>query len=155
LVAVPVRDLSGLPSAYLSIQELLEWQKFGFPKMKMALSSGMSNGGNMRSIMLMAFSFFFAFNVMAQSNFCAQYAEQKSYQEAIQSVATAMKYTHDQLCTLPTLTDIYMSQTVLYSTENLPIDHLSVTLHYETYSCQYFVRASDKVITRKSCYNTW
>lgn len=104
---------------------------------------------------MLGLSLFMAQPAMAQ-DFCAQYIEAPSfYKIAIHTVASAMKYTDEQLCNLSTLADIQIQKAVLPNEENQAIDHTWVTLHYAEYSCQYFVRNSDQVITKKNCYNTW
>ena len=74
---------------------------------------------------------------------------------ALEVVAKAMGYTTDELCALPHLFDIYIERRTLYNAKNEAEPHVWVTLHYNEYSCQYFVRDADHVVTRKNCYNTW
>jgi len=95
------------------------------------------------------------FSSAAQNGFCTQYVGQSKYMTAIHSVATAMGYTDPQLCSLSTLVDIQLMPSIRYNEENLRVDHVLVTLYYETYACQYWVRNDDQVITSKNCYNTW
>ena len=72
---------------------------------------------------------------------------------AINVVAKEMKYNFNQLCSQSTIGDIYVTNRTFYTREGDPIPHTWVTLHYWTYSCQYFVRKADNVITQANCYN--
>ncbi len=76
---------------------------------------------------------------------------------ALEVVAKAMKYTVDELCSHPRVMDFYFADRIFYRVENNnePEPHTWVTIHYNEYSCQYFVRDLDLVITSKNCYNTW
>lgn len=48
-----------------------------------------------------------------------------------------------------------MGERIFLNEKQGPEPHFWVTLHYNEYSCQYFVRKIDQVVTRKTCYNTW
>ncbi len=109
----------------------------------------------MKNILLAGMVLFTAHTSLAQTDFCTQYAAQPSYLAAIDQLATAMQYSYKGLCTLSTLADVQIIPTVLRDENFQPVNHLWVTLHYETYSCQYFIRDTDGVVTRKNCYNTW
>ncbi|MEO5970126.1 MAG: hypothetical protein ABIQ95_09380 [Bdellovibrionia bacterium] len=109
----------------------------------------------MKNIILAATVLFSASAAMAQNNFCDQYASKGTYLTAIATVASKMNYTFEELCSLPRLMDIQMLDSLRYSEDYELIDHSKITLHYETYSCDYFVRNSDQVVTKKGCYNTW
>jgi hypothetical protein len=78
-------------------------------------------------------------------------------QTAFTVVAKNMKYTVDELCSLPRLLAVYMDNRTFYRPENnnQPEPHTWVTLHYNEYSCQYFVRDADLVVTKSNCYNTF
>lgn len=108
----------------------------------------------MKNILLAVTAFLSANAAIAQTNFCTQHSSKSSYLNAISAVAIAMNYTYEELCSLSTLSDIQIEQTVLLNQENEYENHSWITLHYETYSCQYFVRDQDQFISRKNCYNT-
>ena len=109
----------------------------------------------MKNNILLGIIFFIANTALAQNNFCAQYAAKPTYLTAISKLATEMNYTFEQLCSLSTLGDIQVVPTALRDENYQPVNHVWVTLHYETYSCQYFVRDADQIIIRENCYNTW
>lgn len=88
--------------------------------------------------------------------YCTKYSSKESYLKAIQVVASYMKYSPQELCELPRLADIYVVDTNFYNPETRQDeDHIWITLHYSSYSCQYFVRNADFNITKKDCYDTW
>ncbi|HRO67862.1 MAG TPA: hypothetical protein PL182_09890 [Pseudobdellovibrionaceae bacterium] len=94
----------------------------------------------------------------AQYNPCAKYANNKIYAGAIAQIATHTRYTTEQLCSHPRILDIYVDRKNINNPQRNyePEMHLWVTLHYaENYSCQYFIRESDRQITRSNCYNTF
>jgi hypothetical protein len=91
---------------------------------------------------------------VVEGNKCARYENNGRYREAIQIVAKAMKYSEQELCHLPRLADVYVVDRVFYNERNEAEPHIWLTLHYNEYSCQYFLREADKIVTRKNCYNT-
>ena len=98
----------------------------------------------------------FGFSAQADTNFCARYNHQPRYVKAISVIAHNMQYDVEQLCTLPRLADIYITDRVFYvPPKNEPEPNVWITLHYNEYSCQYFVREADWVVSRKNCYNTF
>jgi hypothetical protein len=108
---------------------------------------------------LCALSMFFALPALAsnftvEGNKCERYVGNARYSEAIDLIAKAMKYSTEELCTLPRLADVYVVDRVFYNEKNEAEPHIWLTLHYNEYSCQYFLREADKVVTRKNCYNT-
>lgn len=90
---------------------------------------------------------------LAFANHCDKYAAQPEVITAIQVVAKEMKYSFQDLCNQSRIGDIYAAKRVIYSHDNQPIPHVWVNLHYWSYTCQYFVRESDHVITKANCYN--
>jgi hypothetical protein len=92
---------------------------------------------------------------LALADHCSPYAKHPRYQEAIALIAGKMGYEPKELCGLDRLAAIYVTDRVFFNKENQPEPHIWVTLHYMEYSCQYFVREADSVVTRKNCYNTW
>lgn len=86
---------------------------------------------------------------------CARYQGNSRYEEAIAIVAKAMKYSTQELCTLPRLADFFIEDRNFVNEKQEIEPHIWLTLHYNEYSCQYFLREADKVVTRKNCYNTW
>lgn len=92
----------------------------------------------------------------AATGFCAKYAGNAEYLRAIEIVAHKMKYTTTELCELGRLADIFVDTRGIYNSEIDEVErHIWVTLHYNEYSCQYFVRAKDGVVTKQNCYNTF
>lgn len=88
--------------------------------------------------------------------YCERYEKNETYLNAIRTVAQRMQYKPLELCTLSTLSDIYIESTSLIddqTAESQP--HTWVTLHYSEYSCQYFVKNSDQSVTKSNCYGTW
>ena len=96
-----------------------------------------------------------SFAAFAQDNGCNRYANRSTYQTAINTVAQHMDYTGEDLCSSPRILEIYVVNTQVDNERHEPIPHIWVTLHYNEYSCQYFVREADYVITKSNCYNTW
>lgn len=100
-----------------------------------------------------------AFNSAQASEFsvrsCARYVQNETYAKALNTVATNMKYTTEQMCAQDYLSDVYLVNHIVYTTDGKEIPHVWVTLHYPEHSCQYFVRNADLVVTAKNCYNTW
>lgn len=94
-----------------------------------------------------------SFSSAAFANHCAKYEGQKEFMTAIQVVAKEMNYTFNQLCSQTRIGDIYVANRMFYTREGDPVPHTWVNLHYWTYTCQYFVRKSDNVITQSNCYN--
>ncbi len=101
-----------------------------------------------------AFSLLTATQAFAATGFCAKYEKNAKYLDAIKVLAKNMQYGFEELCNLPRLADIYVTKRSFYNEQNELIPHVWVTLHYMEYSCQYFLRESDLVTTRKNCYNT-
>lgn len=88
--------------------------------------------------------------------YCNKYTNNANYLRAISVVARNMRYTEAQLCTLPHLMDIYVTDRVFYRPpSNQPDPHVWVTLHYNEHSCQYFVRLADWRVSQANCYNTF
>lgn len=100
--------------------------------------------------------FFSAGPARAAYDFCARYENNRSYSHAIEVVAKNLDYTKSELCGLSRLLDIHVTTTgVLDNTTQEIESHFWVTLHYGEYSCQYFVREADSLITKKNCYSTF
>lgn len=98
----------------------------------------------------------FTFNAHAVlPNHCAKFAGNPVALQTIEQVANRMQYSFQQLCTLPRLMDIFMDRKIFINPQQQPEPHLWLTLHYNEYSCQYFIREADRVLTRSNCYNTW
>lgn len=93
--------------------------------------------------------------VPARADFCSKYEGNEAYLRAVSVVAKAMQYSPAELCSLPRLADIHVTRRNILNERQEVIPHVWVTLHYNEYSCQYFVRESDSVVTSKNCYNTW
>ncbi|MBX2989105.1 MAG: hypothetical protein KF802_14540 [Bdellovibrionaceae bacterium] len=113
----------------------------------------------MRSLSMFALLLSFAFVAPAQAQsvpgFCQKYAHKPQYLRTLSVLAKRMQYTETQLCTLPRLADIYITDTVLLNREQQPVPHIWITLHYSENSCQYYFRANDGFLTKSNCYNTW
>lgn len=107
------------------------------------------------STVLAASTLFASAPAQAFGPLCQRYANQPLFTRAIQTVATNMQYTPAQLCSLERILDIQVTHTNLVDENQNPIPHTWVTLHYNEYSCQYFVRDADQVTTKKNCYNTY
>lgn len=86
---------------------------------------------------------------------CAPYAGNEKYTRALSTIAKAMAYAPEELCSLPRLSAIHVTGRIFHDEQGNPIPHVWITLHYGEYSCQYFVREADFVTTRKECYSTW
>lgn len=109
----------------------------------------------LKQITALVLSLFVTTSAFAHGH-CGKYEENQAYMAAIRTVASRMQYKALELCALPTLADIYVSSTSLVDSETGEvIPHSWVTLHYNEYSCQYFVRNSDQSLTKSNCYNTW
>lgn len=98
--------------------------------------------------------------VSAQSAFafgplCERYLNNPLEVAAIRTVAKNMQYAPETLCSLERILDIQIVHTNLLDENGRPIPHTWLTLHYNEYSCQYYVRDADKVVTKKNCYNTF
>lgn len=89
------------------------------------------------------------------SDKCARYRQNPKFLPAIGLIARNMQYSLEDLCHLPHLADLYVTNRVFYNEQGEEEPHVWVTLHYNEYSCQYFIRDLDQVVTRKNCYNTW
>lgn len=108
--------------------------------------------------LLMGLVLFFTFALSANAaDVCADSIRHERDQVALKIVATAMKYEVEELCNHPRVMDIYFTDRIFYRPENNnePEPHVWMTIHYNEYSCQYFVRDIDLVVTQKNCYNTW
>ena len=90
---------------------------------------------------------------LAYGKHCAKYADKPLYVQAIETVAQEMNYTPEQLCNLERAGDIYITHTSLTDEKGDLIPHTWLTVHYYEYSCQYFMRDSDRVITKSNCYS--
>ncbi|MBX2996734.1 MAG: hypothetical protein KF681_18090 [Bdellovibrionaceae bacterium] len=110
----------------------------------------------MKALMLSFGLLFASFSATAATGFCEKYTPNATYIQALQVVAGNMQYGFDELCQLPRLADIYVTKRVFVDPpKNEPVPHVWVTLHYNEYSCQYFVREADMKVTRSNCYNTF
>lgn len=94
-------------------------------------------------------------SAMAFGPLCERYLDNALEVAAIETVSFNMQYTPEQLCSLPMAYDIQITHTMLSDEDQRPIPHTWLTVHYNEYSCQYFVRDADKVVTKKNCYNTF
>lgn len=111
----------------------------------------------MKMLLAFALSMFVFLPARAGERMCDKYRNNALSTYAIKVVAANLKYGFEELCNHPRLADIYVDR------RNLPhpqdpmrsVPHVWVTLHYFEYSCQYFMREADGVVTRKNCYNTW
>lgn len=139
---------------FIFVLYLQEGFQLDFPRIK-----ALPNKGNyMRNILISTLVLFSTASASAWTGYCARYttsAESKAYLTALSVVAKNLQYTEDQMCTLPTLSDIHLAKRNFVNAQQEIESHVWVTLHYSEYSCQYFVRESDWVVTRKNCYNTW
>lgn len=97
----------------------------------------------------------FSFSAFSQSHGCERYASKPVFVKAIETVANHMNYSLEELCTLPRNMDIHVTTTKLYNEKQEPIPHVWVSVHYDEYSCQYFVNEADFVVTKSNCYNTF
>lgn len=106
-------------------------------------------------------SFLFSFLLLSQAalasdkNLCTQYQHNLTYTQALETLASRLSYDFLQMCSLPHLLDIYITDTILLDPQQNPIPHTWVTLHYSEHSCQYFLKTDDLSVTKKDCYNTW
>lgn len=89
------------------------------------------------------------------SNLCQKLDSQPAFMKALDVVATNMQYSMEEICASERILDIQITKTNLVSKQGQIEPHVFVTLHYNEYSCQYFVRDEDLIVTRKNCYNTW
>ena len=108
----------------------------------------------MRYLLLLAVAYTFQAQALS-TNSCEMYLQNPAYAKAITQVASNMGYTYEQLCAVPRLMDIFVENRNLLNEQQEIIPHILVTLHYGEESCQYFVRDSDFVVTKKNCYNTF
>lgn len=106
------------------------------------------------ALILLASTSAFASEISKKS--CENYSRNSAYAKALDVISTNMKHSsRSELCSLPHLFDVYITDRSFYNIEEQREDpHVWVTLHYSEHSCQYFVRNSDWVVTRKNCYNT-
>lgn len=84
---------------------------------------------------------------------CENYLTNPLNRAALQTVAQNLQYAPEQLCSLERILAIEVQHTNLIDEAQRAIPHTWVTLHYGEYSCQYFVRDADKVVTKKNCYS--
>lgn len=89
------------------------------------------------------------------ADFCQKYDKHPLFINSVEVVAKNMKSSLEELCSNPSIYDIYVTSTDVVSVTGESIPHTWVTLHYAEHSCQYFVREVDLVVTKKNCYNTW
>lgn len=86
---------------------------------------------------------------------CSNYEKNTNYTKALEVISSNMKSTKSELCSLPHLFDVHITDRMFFNLETQKDEpHVWVTLHYAEHSCQYFVRNADWVVTRKNCYNT-
>jgi hypothetical protein len=88
---------------------------------------------------------------------CELYSKNEKYAKALDVVAEMVtNSSRSELCSLAHLLDVHVAEKNIFNKENEKTEnHVWVTLHYNEYSCQYFVRDTDFVVTQKNCYNTW
>ena len=106
------------------------------------------------------FSALIALVIGSQSAFafgplCQRYMKNQLEVDAIRTIASNLQYSTEELCSPNRILDVQVTHTQLFDENQQPIPHTWVTLHYNEYSCQYFVRDADKVVTQKNCYNTF
>ena len=89
------------------------------------------------------------------SNLCQKLETSPAFLQALNVVATNMQYSMDEICSSERILDLQIQHTSITNKEGQTQPHVWVTLHYNEYSCQYFVRDEDLLVTRKNCYNTW
>ena len=109
---------------------------------------------------LLAVVFLFAAQASVASDIsiksCEKYGRDASFSKALDVISTNFKHnSRDELCALPHLFDVYMTNTMIFNLERQKDEpHVWVTLHYAEHSCQYFVKNEDWTVTKKNCYNT-
>lgn len=91
----------------------------------------------------------------ASSGKCAQFAGRPAVLHALELLAEKMQLSQEELCNRPGLADIHATKKNILNEKMEVIPHHWITLHYGEYSCQYFFREADFVVTAQNCYNTW
>lgn len=102
----------------------------------------------------MILTLLFSSLIFAGTDLCRDYEHNPSYRASLALVAKNLRYGYEEMCNLPRLAAIHVTERNFLNPENRIEAHDWVTLHYEEYSCQYFVRKSDRLVTAKNCYNT-
>lgn len=97
----------------------------------------------------------FSISAYSQENGCARYEGNSAFMKSLATVAQNMNYSLEELCSHPRILDIHVTNTRLNHDGQWAIPHFWISLHYNEYSCQYYVREDDFIVTRKNCYNTW
>lgn len=97
----------------------------------------------------------FSASAFAQGNGCTRYSNNQVFMKAIETVAQEIGYSYEDMCSGSRVLDVHVTTKKIYNEQQEPIPHVWVSLHYNEYSCQYFVRESDFTITKGNCYNTW
>ena len=86
---------------------------------------------------------------------CEKYQQLPKRIEAIATVAAQLKYSMNDICNLERIADIYVTDKSQYDENGDVVELDWVTLHYNEYSCQYFIRKDNRQMFAKNCYNTF
>lgn len=97
----------------------------------------------------------FSFSAFAQGHGCARYEYKPVFTESLKTVANFLDFSYEELCSHPRVLDVHVTTTKIYNQKQEPIPHVWVTLHYNEYSCQYFVNETNFEVTKSNCYNTF
>lgn len=92
----------------------------------------------------------------APNDHCAPYAHDNEVISVIELMAPMLSYEYHELCELDRLMAIYPTRVGVYNREKDEYqEHISITLHYNEYSCEYQYNLAELRWGKKQCYNTW
>ncbi|MCO5113225.1 MAG: hypothetical protein M9899_03520 [Bdellovibrionaceae bacterium] len=92
----------------------------------------------------------------APNDHCAPYAHDSEVISVIEILAPMLSYEYHELCESERVMAIYPTRVNVYNQEKDEYqEHISITLHYNEYSCEYRYNMVELRWGKKQCYNTW
>lgn len=87
---------------------------------------------------------------------CEQYSNNKEVIKVLEILSQKLSYTFSEFCENPRIMDIYQTRIDVYMAElDEYHEHISVTLHYNEYSCEYRYNVILNDWGKQQCYNTF
>lgn len=96
------------------------------------------------------------FSYAVMPNHCEKFSSNPPIMKILESLATKLSYSFNEMCTQSRIADIYQETKQVYIREKDAYhDHIFVTLHYYEYSCEYQFDLVEQRWGKQNCYNTW
>ncbi len=101
----------------------------------------------------MLLSLLFSLNASASINHCERIQQSERYMQAVNAVAAAYDMTLEELCSSSKFIGIEAQPNRIVTRDGEVIKHTSISLHYATSSCVFFVHDQTHKISKSWCYS--